>query len=110
MTWYEILIEILSGLIIAIPLVAKLVEYVEKATREKNWNDLLKLVTNLMQEAEGKFETGADRKSWVMMAVKASADTIDYDIDLERVSELIDNLCGMAKVVNAPMAVEEVSK
>jgi hypothetical protein len=102
MEWYEILISVLSGLAATIPLVIKLVEYVKKAIKEKNWADLLTLITNLMQEAESKFQTGADRKEWVLMMVKASADTINYDIDLEQVAKLIDDLCAMSKVVNAP--------
>lgn len=102
MKWYEVAIEIFSGLIIMIPLVVKLVEYVKAAAKEKNWNDLLVLIMNLMQEAEGKFDNGADRKTWVLMAVKASADTINYDIDMNEVSNLIDNLCAMTKVVNPP--------
>ena len=101
MEWHEIIVSILSGLAVTIPLVIKLVEYVEKAVREKNWNDLLQLVTNLMAEAEGKFDNGADRKEWCLMMVKASADTIDYDIDIDAVGELIDSLCSMSKVVNA---------
>jgi hypothetical protein len=109
MEWYEIVIEVLSGLIIMIPLVVKLVEYVKAAAKEKNWNDLLKLIMNLMQEAEGKFNNGEDRKNWVLMAVKASADTINYDIDMNQVSELIDNLCKMTKVVNPPV-VEKIEE
>ena len=101
MAWHEILISILSGLVAIIPLVIKLVEYVEKAVKEKNWNDLLELVTNLMKEAEGKFDNGADRREWVLMMVKASADTINYDIDIDAVGDLIDSLCEMTKVVNA---------
>lgn len=100
--WYEIIISILSGLAVAIPLVIKLVEYVQKAIKEKNWKDLLELVTNLMKEAEEKFDNGTDRKEWCLMMVKASADTINYDIDLEQVSNLIDSLCAMSRVVNAP--------
>lgn len=108
MQWYEIIISILSGLIAVIPLVVKLVEYVKKATKEKNWNDLLKLVTNLMEQAEGKFNNGDERKEWVLMMVKASADTINYDIDLNQVAGMIDSLCAMTKVVNAPKVEEEV--
>ena len=100
--WYEIIISIFSGLAVAIPLVIKLVEYVQKAIKEKNWKDLLELVTNLMKEAEEKFDNGTDRKEWCLMMVKASADTINYDIDLEQVSNLIDSLCAMSRVVNAP--------
>lgn len=109
MDWLEILVQILSGLAVLIPLVVKLVEYVEKATKEKNWQDLLELVTNLMKEAEDKFDNGADRKEWVLVMVKASADTINYDIDIDAVGELIDSLCDLSKTVNAPKT-EEVAE
>lgn len=108
MEWYEILISVLSGLVVTIPLVVKLVEYVRKAIIAKNWNQLLVLVMDLMSEAEGKFETGLERKDWVMMAIKASADTINYDINMDEVSKLIDALCAMAKVVNVPKETEQV--
>ena len=102
MEWMEVIVSILSGLAVTIPLVVKLVEYVNKALREKNWNALLNLVMNLMKEAEGKFETGAERKSWVIDMVLASANTIQYDIDLNVVSDLIDNMCKLSKIVNYP--------
>lgn len=102
MEWINYAISILSGLAVAIPLVVKLVEYVQKSIKEKNWNKLLDLVMKLMSEAETKFETGADKKEWVIAMVKASADTINYDIDIDAVGELIDSLCDMANVVNAP--------
>lgn len=102
MNWYEVIISILSGLAVAIPLVIKLVEYVQKAIKEKNWKDLLELVTNLMKEAEGKFDNGSDRREWVLTCVKATADTINYDIDMDVVGKLIDDLCAMSKIVNAP--------
>lgn len=96
----NIIVSILSGLAACIPLVVQLVKYVQKATKEKNWNQLLTLVTNLMEEAEKKFETGAERKEWVMMAIKSSADTINYPIDMDEISKLIDSLCDMSKIVN----------
>lgn len=102
MEWYEIVISILSGLAATIPLVIKLIEWVKKAIQEKNWNQLVNLVMNLMTEAEDKFDNGADRKSWVLGAVEAAAKTINYPVDLEQVSALIDNLCAMSKLVNAP--------
>ena len=106
MQWINYAVSILSGLAVAIPLVIKLVEYVKKSIREKNWNKLLDLVMNLMKEAEAKFETGAEKKEWVLAMVKASADSINYDIDTNAVSELIDSLCDMTKVVNAPSNAE----
>lgn len=98
--WVKWVVSILVGLSSAIPLLVKLVEYVRKATKEKNWNALLKLVMNLMEEAENKFTSGADRKQWVLAMVKASADTINYDVDIEEVGALIDSLCDMSKIVN----------
>lgn len=108
MEWYEIVISILSGLVAVIPLVVKLVEYVQKATKEKNWDKLLNLVINLMEQAEGKFDNGNERKEWVLMMVKASADTINYNIDLDSVAKMIDSLCAMTQVVNAPKAEDAI--
>lgn len=104
MEWLEIIVSILSGLAVTIPLVIKLVEYVKKAIKEKNWNKLLELVMKLMAEAETKFDNGKDRKAWVLNMVEASAATINYDIDLAQVGELIDSLCAMSKKVNPPEA------
>ena len=104
MEWINYAVSVLSGLAVAIPLVVKLVEYVKKAVKEKNWNQVLKLVMDLMTEAEKKFETGAEKKEWVLAMIKASADSINYDIDTNAISELIDSLCDMSKAVNAPSA------
>lgn len=110
MEWYEIVVSILTGIAACIPLVANLIKYVRQAAREKNWNKLVALVMNLMAQAEGKFNNGMERKEWVLMAVKASADSIDYDINLNQVAELIDSLCELTKVVNPPVATEEVTE
>lgn len=98
----QLVVSALAGLAAAIPLVVQLVKYVQKAVKEKNWPKVIEMVTNYMERAETMFETGADRKEWVMAMVKASADTINYDIDMDAINKLIDSLCGMSKVVNAP--------
>ena len=67
--------------------------YVQKAIKEKNWGEVLKLVMGYMEAAEEKFETGAEKKEWVLAMVKASADTVNYDIDMDVISKLIDDLC-----------------
>ena len=100
MEWVKLIISILSGLIAAIPLVIKLVEYVQKAVKERNWNPVLKMVMNLMETAETKFESGAERKEWVLSMLKASADSINYDIDYQAISEMIDSLCDFSKIIN----------
>ena len=102
MEWYEIIAKILAGLAIIIPLVAELVKYVKKAGQNENWTDLMTLVINLMKQAESMFDEGADRKMWVMSMVSASAKTINYPVDMDKVGAWIDALCDMSKIVNAP--------
>lgn len=102
MEYLDVILSIVAGLAAAIPLVVKLVQYVQAAVKEKNWNKLLDLVMNLMEEAEIKFADGATRKEWVMAMVQASAESINYDIDLAAISDLIDSLCDLTNKVNAP--------
>ena len=81
MDWLEYVLSILPGLaaslVAIITLTVKLIEYVQKAIKEKNWGEVLKLVMGYMEAAEEKFETGAE-------------------------SKLIDDLCDMSNVVNPP--------
>jgi hypothetical protein len=100
MEWYEIVISMLTGLTATIPLVIELIKYVKQSIKEKNWGSLVSLVVKLVSEAESKFDNGVDRKEWVMSMIQASADTINYDVNLDLVSELIDSLCVMSNVVN----------
>lgn len=102
MEYTDLIIAIIAGLATAIPLVIKLVEYVRKSVQEKNWGQLVSLVIDLMEEAETKFEDGATRKEWVMAMAKAAADSINYEIDEDSLGKMIDALCDMSKVVNAP--------
>lgn len=102
----NLVVAVLAGLAACIPLAVKLVQYVQKATQEKNWSALLGLVVDLMEEAEVKFSDGATRKEWVMAMVQTSAEYINYPVDTEALSEMIDALCDMTKIVNPP-AVEE---
>lgn len=102
MEWINLIVAVLAGLATTIPLVIQLVKYVQKAIKEKNWPQIINFITEYMERAEKMFETGADRKEWVMVMVKASADAINYDVDMDAVSELIDSLCSMSKTVNAP--------
>ena len=47
----NVIVAVLAGLATCIPLVVKLVQYVKKATQEKNWGGLLDLVMKLMEQA-----------------------------------------------------------
>lgn len=96
----SLIVALLSGLATCIPLAYKLVQYVQKAAQEKNWNALLGLVIDLMEQAEKKFTDGATRKEWVMAMVQTSAEYINYPVDGVALGKLIDTLCDMSKIVN----------
>lgn len=99
----------LTGIAAVITLIISLITYIHKAVKERNWPQVVKMVSDYMERAETMFQTGADRKEWVMAMVKSSADTVKYDIDMDEIGRLIDNLCAMCKVVNGPVK-EETEK
>ena len=98
--WIQAIISILSGIAVLVPLMMKLVEFVTANTKEKNWNQMLKLVMNLMAEAEERFDKGSEKKEWVMGELKAMANTLNYDIEWDVVSEMIDKICDVSKELN----------
>ena len=102
--WFELITYICAGLAVSIPLVIKLVEYVKKAIKEKNWGIVLNMVMNYITIAEEKFDNGAERKEWVLAMVEETSVTVNYDIDIEVISAMIDNLVSMSKKVNVTPA------
>nr|DAD70783.1 MAG TPA: holin [Siphoviridae sp. ctKcB20] len=96
----SIIVAVLAGLATCIPLALKLVQYVKKATQEKNWATLLDLVMKLIAQAEEKFKDGATRKEWVMAMVQTSAEYISYPLDTQALSEMIDELVKLTNKVN----------
>ena len=100
---WDIIASILSGLIICVPLVLKLVQATKETMRKGNWNKLVGMVAEYMTQAEVKIEDNATRKEWVLGMIRTSASQIDYDItdmEWEKISAMIDQLCTMARTVN----------
>lgn len=98
--WIQAIISILSGVAVLVPLMIKLIQFIQAGIKEKNWSQVLKLVMNLMADAEEKFETGAEKKEWVIGQLKALAGTINYDVDWDVISDMIDRICEASKVIN----------
>ena len=99
--WTTIVLPIFSGLVAAIPLVIKLIEYVQKARKEKNWGAVVQLILKLMAEAEQNYTNGEDKRNYVMSSIKAMEHTLQYDIDEKAIGELIDAIVLTTKKVNA---------
>lgn len=96
----EFICILLTGAATAVPLVLKLVEYVQKAVMEKNWKKLLELTMGFMAEAEQLFGSGDEKKAYVVTAVDKLGDSIGYPVDREELGELVDRLCALSKNVN----------
>lgn len=98
----KLIVLVLSGMATAIPLVVELIKYIQIAVKNKNWTALMNMVMKYMAQAEQMFDNGADRKAWVLGMIEASASTINYDIDMVVVAQMIDDLCVLSKTVNFP--------
>lgn len=98
--WKQIILPILSGIIACIPLAIKLIDVSQKASKEKNWTTLLQLILRLISEAEENYSTGAERKEYVIDSIAAIKDTLNYDVDMKVVAEMIDSIVATTKKVN----------
>lgn len=96
----EIILSIVTGIAACIPLVIQLVKYIQAAAKEKNWSKLVVIVTNFIAEAETLYPDGASKKEYVINGIMAISKTIDYPVDREMLSELIDSLVTLSKKVN----------
>ena len=104
--WINLIIAILSGLVTCIPLVVQLVKYIKVAIQEKNWSKVMQLVLNLMTEAEKNYTTGAERKEYVMNSIESIKDVLDYEVDMNIISQMIDSIVSASKTINAKIIVE----
>lgn len=96
----NLILAIISGIATTIPLVIQLIKYIKAAIAEKNFNNIMKIVLDLMPEAEEKFSTGTERKEYVMNNIRSLSATLGYDVDMDKVSEMIDAICKASKKVN----------
>ena len=100
MEWLNIIVSILSGLAVCIPLAIKLVEYVRKLIQEKNWSSVMQIVLRLMTEAEKNYQTGAEKKEYVMNSIEAIKDTLNCEVDMNAISVMVDSICDASKIIN----------
>ena len=98
--YVNLIVAILSGLVTAIPLVIQLIKYVKAAIQERKWTKVMELVLNLMTEAERNYATGAERKEYVMASIESIKDVLDYEVDMNAISEMIDAIVAASKIIN----------
>ena len=100
MEWLKLILSIISGIATCVPLVITLIKVLRDLYKEKNWDKLVAIVSNFMAEAETLYPDGASKKEYVINSVMAIATTIDYPIDKDVLSELIDNLAKLSNKIN----------
>ena len=104
--WVNLVVSILSGIAVCVPLVVKLVQFIQASVKEKNWSSFMQLVLKLMTEAEQLYSTGAERKAYVMTTIKVMENTINYDVDEAVLSEMIDSIIDATKKINVEVKTE----
>ena len=109
MNYVQLIVLICAALAVLIPLGVKLYKTSKELIREKNWPRLVAALSKYMEEAEKLFEEGADKKAWVLTMIQTTADQLNYKLtkqDMQNLSDLIDTLIEMTKVVNVESGVE----
>jgi hypothetical protein len=104
MEYLKIGLYIVSGILACIPLVLKLCETIKALVKAKNYDKLISSILSNMQKAETLFDTGAERKEWVMTLLPEAATVAQYELtadDVTKISNMIDAMCDMAKIVGA---------
>lgn len=102
-TWINIIINVLSSLVIIIPLGVKLYRTIKDLVKEQNWPILMGYAIKYMSMAEKNMSGGAEKKQWVLDSLKITAQNIGYnltDSDLAKIGEMIDSICDASKVIN----------
>lgn len=105
--WVNVIISILTGIATCVPLVIKLIQVVKESVKSKNWTALMQLVLKLMAEAEENYSTGEEKKSYVMDSIEAMKDTLNYDVDMDAVSAMIDSIVIASKNINTKVKTAE---
>jgi esterase/lipase len=105
--WVNLIVSVLAGLATCIPLVVQLVKFVQAAAKEKNWSKIMQLVLTLMTEAEKNYATGAERKEYVMDSIESIKDVLDYEVDMNAISQMIDEIVKASKTINTPVIAEK---
>lgn len=102
-SWVNLIVNILSSLVIIIPLGVKLFNTLKTLTKEQNWPVLMGYAIKYMTTAEKNISGGAEKKDWVLSALKATAANIGYELtdeDLAKIGEMIDDICDASKTIN----------
>ena len=102
-TWINIIINVLSSLVIIIPLGVKLYRTIKDLVKEQNWPILMGYAIKYMSMAEKNISGGAEKKQWVLDSLKTTAQNIGYnltDSDLAKIGAMIDSICDASKVIN----------
>jgi uncharacterized membrane protein len=98
--WVGIITAIVTGLATCIPLVIKLVQVIKDAVKSKNWAPLMQLILKLMAEAEDNYSTGVEKKTYVIDSIKALESSLNYDVDIDAVSAMVDAIIVATKKIN----------
>lgn len=95
--WLGFIIAVAAAAATLIPLGVALYKKMKGAVETNDWVPVMSLVISLMADAKERFEHGSDKKEWVLGQLRVIAQEMNYNLDEEAVSKLIDSICDLGK-------------
>lgn len=96
----RIVLDVLAGLAILIPVAYGIFNGIKKLFKDKDYKKLLANALELIVTAEQKYESGADKKKFVLDMLKEVATKAKIKYDEESLSSTIDDIIALSKKIN----------
>lgn len=94
-------IELGISLAVIVSLAVALFVFVKKCLKDKGWAKLLDFALSVIEEAESKYESGADKLEYATAMILKVAEEIGFKISESDVKIMIENIIKVTKSVNS---------
>lgn len=96
-----LIITLTPLIIVIIKKCKKIKQVIEIAIKEKNWNSVLKILPEIIQEAELFIKcSGNEKKQYVLDKIENISLANNFEFDIDKCGKEIDTLVQLTKKVN----------
>ena len=88
----SLLIGLIVSIVTAVPSIIQAVRTTIKLIKEKNWKKVMAIIDKAVAIAEATQKSGAQKKADVIAAVTAECKELNINIDIQQVSDYIDEI------------------
>ena len=98
--YIDLIIAICGAISVIVPLAIKYYNAIKALIKEKNYVKILDIMRGAATEAEKLYESGAERREYVLNIIKVSCDNLKVDYDEKRFDEELTKLIDATKEIN----------